>query len=141
MTPPVMRPRDKRSTAAALQFLREAAGELIAAEQQRLEAMRWISSGSVDPLKALDALAAHRRGQEAADAALAKYMASLRLAGISAHAIGRAQRTRTATVAARTDAHPEARRIRHARGADIKKSSTGYVIQPPAPRSTVTEEL
>lgn len=142
MTPPIIRPRDKRSTAASRQFVQEAAEELLRAEQVRSEAMRWIARTPADPLKALDALTAYRAGQDAVGQALAKYSAALRLAGLSAYALARANRSRTATVAARIDSHPEARLIRYARGCDIKKQGDRYTIQPRQSHiATVIEEL
>ncbi|ULP45882.1 hypothetical protein [Mycolicibacter virginiensis] len=142
MTPRIIHARDRKSSAASRQFVREAAAELVRAEQARLEALRWIAQRESDPLKVLDALRAYRSGEDVVDAALAKVYASLRLGGVSAHALGAVMRTRTQTIAARISAFSESRRIATAGRSDIKKSSDGgYFIAPSAPRSTVIEEL
>ncbi|ULP48060.1 hypothetical protein [Mycolicibacter virginiensis] len=141
MSPRIIHARDKKSSAASRQFVREAAAQLVEAEQSRLEALRWIARAESDPLKVLDALAAYRRGQNDVDAALAKVYASLRLGGVSAHALATCMRTRTQTISARTDAFPESRRIATASRSDIKKLGGEYVISPPPTPSAVIEEL
>lgn len=142
MTPRIVHARDRKSSAASRQFVQQAAAELVAAEQSRLEALRWIAQAASDPLKVLDALRAYRSGEDAVDAALAKIYASLRLGGVSAHALGTVMRTRTQTIAARISAFSESRRIATAGRSDIKKSPDGgYFIAPPPTHNTVIEEL
>lgn len=141
VSPRIIHARDKKSSAASRQFVQEAAQALVAAEQQRLEALLWIARAESDPLKVLDALARYRRGQNDVDQALAKLYASLRLGGASAHALATTMRTRTQTIAARVDSYPESRRIATASRSDIKKLNGEYVIAPPPTRNTVIEEL
>lgn len=141
MTPRIIHARDKKSSAASRQFVREAAQALVEAEQSRLEAFRWIAQAESDPLKVLDALRTYRSGQDAVDAALAKVYASLRLGGVSAHALAASMRTRTQTIAARITSFTESRRIASASRSDIKKLGGEYVIAPPPTHNTVIEEL
>lgn len=141
MSPRIVHARDKKSSAASRQFVQEAAAQLVAAEETRLEALRWIARAESDPLKVLDALARYRSGQNEVDKSLAKLYASLRLGGVSAHALATTMRTRTQTISSRIDAFPEARRIATASRSDIKKLNGGYVISPPPTTSTVIEEL
>ncbi|MFL0278177.1 hypothetical protein [Mycobacterium sp. SMC-19] len=141
MSPRIIHARDRKSSAASRQFVQEAAAELVAAEESRLEALRWIAQRESDPLKVLDALARYRRGQNAVDESLAKMYAALRLGGVSAHALATSMRTRTQTISARVDSYPESRRIATASRSDIKKLNGEYAIAPPPTHSTVIEEL
>lgn len=141
MSPRIIHARDRKSSAASRQFVQEAAAQLVAAEENRLEALRWIAQRESDPLKVLDALARYRRGQLGVDEAFAKLYASLRLGGVSAHALATAVGTRTQTILARTNSFPESRRIAAAERSAIKKLGGEYVITPPPTRSTVIEEL